>query len=170
MTHCVLSSAIFPKASLCLFNFELLEDGFDGIRQTREVLAKMASGDMESLGRAMGAIFATMGAVLAASNLTLTRKKLTKRTKPRGAAVNLSKRRGEAICLKLAAVWIAAVVVVIATQAYESWGPWGYMGFCTPCALLYVTVPYIFPGKPHSTPFLLPPSNVSISTHEEKAA
>jgi cycloeucalenol cycloisomerase len=106
----------------------------------------------------MSCILAALASTLAISSLTLSKKKgrvarggtKTKTTggglRTKGQAQNLSKREGEATCVKLAFVWIGAVVVVIATQAYEQWGPWGYMFFCAPCALLYVTVPYLFPG------------------------
>ena len=96
--------------------------------------------------QAMGAIFATSISVLAVTSLLLTKRKTTKRTEAAGFAANGSKREGEAISLKLAVLWIGAVVVVILTQAYEHWGSASYMAFCAPCAALYVTVPYAFPG------------------------
>lgn len=96
--------------------------------------------------QAIGAIFATSISVLAVTSLLLTKRKTTKRTKAAGFAANGSKREGEAISLKLAVLWIGAVVVVILTQAYEHWGSASYMAFCAPCAALYVTVPYAFPG------------------------
>ena len=91
----------------------------------------------------LASVFASMGAAVAALALTLTKKPVSGLG---GAARDGSKREGEAICLKLAILWIGSVAVVIPTQAYEWWGPWGYLIYCGTCAALYVTVPYAFPG------------------------
>ncbi|QDZ22132.1 cycloeucalenol cycloisomerase [Chloropicon primus] len=103
----------------------------------------------EAMWKAMGGVFTCMGGLLFASSLLLTKnaKKVTKRSRPKGMAANASKREGEAYSLKLAALWIAAVVVVIATQAYEWWGPTGYMLIGLFCAVPYVVVPYAFPSE-----------------------
>lgn len=109
-------------------------------------------GEEALIAKTMTMILGTMAACLFASTLTLTRKKSAKggggkRTSSRrGVASYGSKREGEAWCLKLAAVWIGAVVVVIVTQAYEGWKAKEYMAFGIFCFSLYVTVPFIFPG------------------------
>lgn len=94
----------------------------------------------------MLAIFLAMAIGLDLCTFLLTQRNRAKRV-VLGKALYGSKHEGERRCIQLALVWIAAVVVVIATQAYEHWGKWGYLAFCTSCASLYVTLPYLFPGK-----------------------
>jgi len=71
------------------------------------------------------------------------------------AATHPSKRWGELFALSYAAVWIGAVVVVIALSLYEHWGPWGYMAFCGGCALPLFAYPLAFP----------PPADAALPWH-----
>ena len=60
---------------------------------------------------------------------------------------NHSKYHAEIWILKYSACWIASVIVVIATGAYEWWGRWGYMIYCGSCAAPALVWPLTYPLK-----------------------
>lgn len=57
-----------------------------------------------------------------------------------------SKRSSELFAVRWAMVWIASVVVVIASAAYDWWGRWGYLVYCSACAAPLVLRPLLLPA------------------------
>mmetsp|Transcript_39296 Transcript_39296/g.54596 ORF Transcript_39296/g.54596 Transcript_39296/m.54596 type:complete len:292 (+) Transcript_39296:81-956(+) len=108
---------------------------------------------MDDTARVLGTVFASMFSVLFVLSRNLTK------NKEKGVwlcpkEVNESKRAAEIFTLWYSTLWISAVVIVIALQAFEHWDAWGYMTFCCTCALPLLLYPLIFPLAPdRETPF-----------------
>mmetsp|Transcript_36461 Transcript_36461/g.44123 ORF Transcript_36461/g.44123 Transcript_36461/m.44123 type:complete len:300 (-) Transcript_36461:94-993(-) len=99
----------------------------------------------------MVSIFTTMFAVLGVASMSLTPVKTSQKI---GLfSTNPSKASGEIFSLVCSAAWILAVVVVIALQLFEAWGPWEYMTFCVTCAVPYVLYPLIKPFQSDMFPY-----------------
>ena len=118
----------------------------------RRAMAASALAAIPPVWITMAKIFSTIFSVVYALSLTLTpvrsRRTASGSSAPRWLAdprTNPSKHHAEVFILKYSAAWILSVGVVIASRAFEWWGPWGYMVYCVSCAAPYLLYPLARP-------------------------
>ncbi|XRB07725.1 cycloeucalenol cycloisomerase [Pycnococcus provasolii] len=101
---------------------------------------------LDRTSQALLANTAAMVGVLGVLSTTLAARARKNKAFTCTLSTSVAKTKNKAKCeiysLAMALLWIGSVVVVIATQAFERWGPWGYMSYCSSCAALYLLVPY----------------------------